>query len=127
MARYILILLIWLSIRSNAQDSSVISNSTIKYGVGRAAVPIDSTGYIVISSNYIIQVEIADSIKMALSKLSREQWLQYLQNPKTDWAANLLLYDLYKKDALLFVTRTREEWLIRLKNEDIGYWNRTLK
>lgn len=127
MLKYLLLLLIFYHQRSNAQDTSVISNNTVKYGIGRAARDLDSAGYIVISSNYIIQVELPDSVKMALSRLSRNQWMQYLANPNTDWAANLILYDLYKKDALLFLSRTRQEWLINLKKQDMEYWSGILK
>jgi hypothetical protein len=61
--------------------------------------------------------------KMELIKLDTTCWLRHLSAVKSDWATNLILYYLFKKDAAAFVSihKKRQQWL-KLKQDDIDYW-----
>ena len=75
-------------------------------------------------SNLVIETNIKDAaLWRRIKVLAAEQWLCLLNNPKSDWAANLILYQLYEKDAILFSKiKKREDWIGFRKDEDIEYW-----
>ena len=75
-------------------------------------------------SNMVIETNIKDTVLWKqLKSFTAEQWLCLLNNPKSDWAANLILYQVYEKEAILFTMyKKREDWIRYRKNEDIAYW-----
>ena len=128
MKYFILILSIFLVLQTNAQSNSekylFINNNKIKYSIGNIAcdtcVPIKSIGY-------RIFVSLNKKEQKIIKEIDKETWIYLLSNPKTDWAANLILYNLYNRDAF-FLTKynSRRLWLYILKKDDISFWKDTL-
>lgn len=78
--------------------------------------------------NYRVTVEnITEIEKEKFKKIPFEMWLQLLENQNTDWAANLILYDIYERDAALLARRDdKNRWREYMKYEDINYWKEIL-
>ena len=54
--------------------------------------------------------------------------MHMLNNETTDYAANILLYYIYKRDAIvLLYNRDIRKWRDGMKSDDILYWNHILK
>lgn len=54
--------------------------------------------------------------------------IKLLNDKERDWAANLLLYDILNRNALLLVAiDTEEDWRSFQKDNDLNYWNNYLK
>ena len=101
-----------------------INNSKIKHAVILAAcdtcAPIHTIGYRVTVDLPELQLKIVKTLK-------RDCWLELLKNEKTDWAANLILYDLHNKSAVLLSSESCSNWKKYSKEEEIIYWERELK
>ena len=83
--------------------------------------PIHDIGYRVIISLSAKE----DSI---IKRISKRQWLSMLNDKKTDFAANLLLYQLYERDAVVFFyIKDAPDWRLSFKDDDLNYWRHTLK
>lgn len=110
------------------QNTLPINNITAKFTVLRTSLQLlDSTR--ISPPRYMIDVKLSESEKKQLKALSKSFWIDCLQNTKTDWAANLLLYDLYEKDAIFYWNKikTRSDWILIGKIEDLAYWSNKLK
>ena len=102
-----------------------INNRTIKYNILLVAcdtcAPIHDIGYRVIISLSAKE----DSI---IKHISKGQWLSMLNDKKTDFAANLLLYRLYEREAIVLLHyNNAPEWRQAMKENDLHYWQQTLK
>ncbi len=55
--------------------------------------------------------------------------MRLLNDSKTDWAANIILYSLYKRSAGVFraAIKSREMWIDGYREKDIAYWQSFLK
>jgi len=64
--------------------------------------------------------------KLLLSKDSAF-WISHLENARSDWATNLILYCLYYRDAaeLAYIYTDRAKWIKR-KPDEIEYWKKFL-
>ena len=64
-----------------------------------------------------------------IKSINKEEWIKLLLNNKTDWAANLILYDLYKKNAVVFntVIKSRKDWINVSKDTDVSYWKEFIR
>lgn len=83
--------------------------------------PIHDIGYRVIISLSAKE----DSI---IKHISKRQWLSMLNDKKTDFAANLLLYRLYEREAIVLLHyNNAPEWRQAMKENDLHYWQQTLK
>lgn len=80
-----------------------------------------------ISYNVVRINSISFDTLQKLRSLSREQWLGLLDDENTDWAANLILYDIYSHAGLGFYRTTREDWVVSRKEKDKAWWKKTLK
>ncbi|MDJ1495241.1 hypothetical protein QNI19_20040 [Cytophagaceae bacterium DM2B3-1] len=104
-----------------------LCNDSIQYTVTRISpkyVGVDRLS----SPKNIISVEIGDEDMKLLKSIKRDEWITALHDTKKDWAANLLLYTLYEKDATTFIIiKTREKWVNTYKEEDIKFWEKILK
>jgi len=112
---------------SAAQEKPLFTNNTLKYGVLKTSLEIVDTNKIRVP-RYYIKVQLSDSIRSEVKKLNHAEWMKLLLDRNTDWAANLCLYDLFEKDAVivrLFIA-TRKEWVRCCKEEDIEYWKKNL-
>ncbi len=73
-----------------------------------------------------VEVNITEKQKFLLKRVTYNQWLSLLNDDKTDWAANILLYYMYNKDAISLAD-DKKTWLLYFKNKDIEYWRRFLQ
>jgi hypothetical protein len=105
-----------------------IDNSYIRFEILRQSLQMIDTNTI-IPSKYFIRVDLTNKQRRLLKYFSKEDWIKLLKDSKSDWAANLILYDITKKDALLFntVLKTRNDWKTSAKEKDINYWKQHLK
>ena len=105
---------------SKGQDINWIRNDSIKYDV------VFSDGIFQTPKDYIYPTNLTVIKKQSLDSINYNQWLILLADTNTDWAANLLLYYMYQKDAFLFVINTdRKKWLHDKKDDD-EYWKENL-
>jgi hypothetical protein len=109
-------------------SQEIPSNDSVKYKVLRKGSVIISEK-LVEPVSYYIYVDISNLLREEYKKITKTKWLELLGNEKTDWAANLILYDLYRKDAITFSNnmKKREDWVLsKQKNRDIKYWKSNL-
>ncbi len=109
-----------------AQDmerlSGLINNETIDYQLVikscDTCVPISNIGYRIV-------VNLSEEKLEEIQNITPTEWLELLNNEKTDWAANLVLYYLNDKDALILSRHIDcAKWKKTLKKDDIDYWNK---
>ena len=120
--------LIFLVFTSEAQNDSTkfsfINNERIKYSIVLMAcnscAPIKNIGDRVI-------INLSKEEKDVIKKMRYSDWKYLLNDNKSDWAANLILYSLYDKDAfLLSQYNKRQLWVEYLKNDDLKFWRKNL-
>jgi hypothetical protein len=77
---------------------------------------------------YFIKVNLSTQEREVCKKIEKTEWLKMLSNDKMDWVTNLILYDLYGKNAISYCgeIKTRNEWLIIKKKKDVEYWKKIL-
>lgn len=102
-----------------------IQNDSIKYSVVlmtcQKCVPVRSVGCRIV-------VDLSQTQIGIVKKIDYATWMMLLNDDKTDWAANLILYYLYDRDAILFsLGKKRDAWCVVQKHDDIQYWMRTIK
>jgi len=81
-------------------------------------VPISNIGYRVI-------IKLTEREEYLVKDLKIEEWLKLLDNPKKDWAANIILYWIFDKDFLALSRTKRSLWRKYLKKEDIEFWKKS--
>lgn len=106
-------------------DTKFIDNRTIKYKIMKVAcdtcVPITDIGY-------RVQISLSAHEDSLISHISKVQWLNMLGSERTDFAANLLLYRLYEREAIVLLHyNNAPEWRQAMKENDLHYWQQTLK
>lgn len=102
-----------------------INNRTIKYNILLIAcdtcAPIHDIGY-------RVRISLSAKEDSIIKHISKRQWLSMLNDKKTDFAANLLLYQLYEREAIMFLQiKDASDWRLAMKDDDLYYWRRTLK
>ena len=102
-----------------------INNRTIKYNILLVAcdtcAPIHDIGY-------RVRISLSAKEDSIIKHISKRQWLSMLNDKKTDFAANLLLYQLYEREAIMFLQiKDASDWRLAMKDDDLYYWRRTLK
>lgn len=102
-----------------------IDNRTIKYNITLVAcdtcAPIHDIGY-------RVQISLSAKEDSIIKHINKRQWLSMLNDKKTDFAANLLLYRLYEREAIVLLHyNNAPEWRQAMKENDLHYWQQTLK
>jgi hypothetical protein len=105
-----------------------IKNETIKFQVLRKSMEFIDTNNIV-PSKYLIRVDLNEKQQKEVKILTKEDWMKLLKGIHTDWAANLILYYMYERDAFLYYSfiNNKERWRLTEKKNDIQYWSEHLK
>lgn len=103
-------------------DTSFVRNDRIQFDFGRA---LCDTCVPQMSMDYHVSITI-DSANEKLNALSDAFLLRKLSDTTTDWAANLILYSKYHKDAIPLMHSDRETWIRIHKEEDVAYWKQKL-
>ena len=109
----------------NTVDLAFISNENIKFETFLKScvtcVPISNIGH-------RVRIHLSKEEEVKVRNITSETWKVLLNNSNSDWAANLILYSIYDKDAfLLSKYNNRELWSKNLKNEDLDFWNKKFK
>jgi hypothetical protein len=117
-----------IQVKSQTKNVYVPGNSSIKFVVVRKSSELTSDSTF-IPVTYLIKTNISNKERELVKKINKKRWIKFLTNEKTDWAANLILYDINKKDAISYasVIKNREDWLIVGKSKDLEYWEKKLK
>lgn len=109
----------------NTNKYSFIDNKKIKFKILKIA---DESTFPIIDIGYRVIIDLDSKENRILEGVKKEEWIQMLRNNKKDYAANILLYYLYKREAaVLLVHIGIREWRISMKDDDISYWKQTLK
>ena len=106
------------------KNISFIENSKIKHEIVLLAcdtcVPITNIGY-------RVRVVLSENENEIIKKLNYENWMSLLSDNNSDWAANLILYNMYNKDAFLLARNdNRVLWITSFKQDDLKYWKKHL-
>jgi hypothetical protein len=104
---------------------NVVDNSTVAFDVVRYFMRITTNG--VVPAKFVISVKVPSEEKEKFKQSDKFKLLELLSNEETDWATNLLLYDVFEKDASILLLYDREEWVYEAKETDIEYWRKTLR
>lgn len=124
----ILFLSFFIYLSGFSQDEHPISNKNIKYGAIRISSKFLDSNKFEPSRTYIT-VDLAQSTRHIITKFTYDEWMNLLNDSTTDWAANLCLYNIFKRDAEFFsLWQTREKWLNLgyFKKNEIKYWQNNL-
>jgi len=100
-----------------------INNKDVKYTIVRSGFKIiDSTT--AIPGKNLVQVKLSKKQQRKLQLINNEDWIKLLEIPEKDWATNLLLYCMNKKDGSQFISliKNRDDWVKFAKAEDTKYW-----
>lgn len=113
--------------RSIQVDTAFVNNDAFTFKV-LSVVKEDSLGDFMYSM-YWVDIAFPDyAFRTKLKALPKNKWLQLLENENSDWAANLILYNLYERDAARYtVVHTREAWMYKRKADEIEYWKAHLQ
>ncbi|PSL34553.1 hypothetical protein CLV42_102125 [Chitinophaga ginsengisoli] len=86
-----------------AQQDSLfthINNETVSYHISIIGAKFKNGR--MEPTQYLVRVDKLANDSSLIKKMTPEKWIKALNDPDTDWAANLLLYELYKKRGLFF-------------------------
>jgi hypothetical protein len=71
----------------------------------------------------LVKSILSGSDKKRAGKLRNSDWIKLLTDEKTDWATNLYLYDINRKEASVFeVINTDVNWRKCCKEKDVAFW-----
>lgn len=106
-------------------ELSFINNRRINFSIKKVACdrcfPIFDIGY-------RVRVKLTPKQDSIIVRMKRKEWLSLLNDETTDYAANILLYYIYNRDAIvLLYNRSIREWRAAMKEDDISYWEQKLK
>ncbi|MDB5221574.1 MAG: signal recognition particle [Chitinophagaceae bacterium] len=109
-------------------DISFINNDSVKFSFHFISPSLLDKHRI--PSQHIVRVELSKEKRIKAKELKRADWMRLLNDTTSDWAANLILYDLFRKDATLYWGTdniSRFYWLYLFRKDDLKYWKRFLK
>lgn len=114
----------------NGQTNNVnkyMNNDSIKFDLLMTMPDFENGVYY---SDYALVVNNLDSAgKAIVQSFSKDQWMAFLKNNKSDWAANIILYSIYKKSAGIFrvAVKSRDSWIENSREADLVYWQSFLQ
>ena len=107
-------------------DLSFIDNKSIEYGFVRR---LDTTvAPFIHYPGLFVNVELTNEQYEIVRKFDKRTWLNLLNSPDSDFAANLILYSIYDKDIIISYWEDNlcEVWKKYDKDEDLDYWEQYL-
>jgi hypothetical protein len=117
-------LLLTTSCNSQPNNGTSLNNKSFEYTLLRTMSKLLDSTNIELSKTVVI-TQLSDSIKKKLAKIKGQDWIKLLLNESTDWAANLYLYELYKRDGSYFqIIKSKKDWRKCCKEDDIDYWEK---
>ncbi|RFS18794.1 hypothetical protein DVR12_26715 [Chitinophaga silvatica] len=123
----LLLYLLVLNIVADGQEINIfdhIDNKNISYEIKWIGSKFKNGTWI--GPSFLVRVDKQKGDSILIARMTPEAWITALNNPNTDWAANLLLYELNKKSAIVFIRSDQEQWQKKLKDSDLNYWEHKL-
>ena len=110
-------------------DLSFIDNKSIEYGFVRLLC--DTVAPFVHYAGFYVDVELTEEQYEIVHKLDKQTWLNLLNSPNNDFAANLILYKIYVRDGIeLYVLNMEDNfcelWKRHKKDKELDYWEEHL-
>lgn len=84
----------------NTNKYSFIDNKKIKFKILKIA---DESTFPITDIGYRVIINLDSKENRILEGVKKEEWIQMLRNNKKDYAANILLYYLYKREAAVLL------------------------
>jgi hypothetical protein len=115
-------------IAQNQEDYVNFFSSNLEYELARTNASLQDDGTFQ-PAKTIVVVDLSDSAKVLINSLGVKEWIELLHNDKTSYKANMILYSLYRKDAIVYYGRdiNVKEWLQgESRKVDIVYWENYL-
>ena len=107
-----------------SEDISFITNEKIEY---LAMLTLCDTCAIITNGGFKVIIRLSEKEEGTVRRVTNKTWLKLLKNPKTDWAANLMLYYVFRRNAILYYPKmTMKEWFLYLREDDLKYWKNKL-
>lgn len=114
-----------ISLQDSNIDLSFINNDSISYTVTKVAC---DTCFPIIDVGYRVVVDCSPIEKQKLKNISKQMWLNMLNDSEKDYAANIWLYYFYEREAkVLFYHQKKSKWRKVMKEDDILFWRNNLK
>lgn len=112
--------------QSYLTDSTYLKNDSIKYEIVFKTRSILSQKHDK-KIGYYIDLDIPKPIKQKLIKKDSIFWINKLSDETSDWAANLVLYYIFDREAVLIkaVENDRTKWM-KIRTNEIEYWRKFL-
>lgn len=106
-------------------SASFINNEELKYSIKKVAC---DTCFPIRDIGYRVRVHLSSKQDSAIRNMSKVQWMSKLHDCNTDFAANILLYYLYDRDAFILLYNSEiQDWRKAMKEDDIHYWEKVVK
>ncbi len=105
----------------------LLNNDSIKYNIIHVSSKYFDDMKKVIPAKDVVFIHFTEAIREFYKKLDHDQWIALLEDKKTDWSVNLLLYSLFQKDAEFIDRETQMQWIKIHKKDDLKYWKKFLK
>src|SRR5689334_17466916 len=99
--KYIVLSSLLLSIFQIASGQPFLNNDSLSFKVLRQSTKIKSENEAT-PVMYLIKVNLSTEQRREVEKIKKEDWLKLLASDNTDWIANLILYDLFRKNAISY-------------------------
>jgi hypothetical protein len=104
-----------------------LDNQTAEFTIARSSITFVDSNSVLPPQTFVVTT-LTEKVKKKLAKVSEREWIQLLHNGKTDWAANLYLYEKYDLDATDFeVVKTKDQWRLCCKQKDLLFWERKFR
>ena len=102
-------------------------NNKVRFEVFRQSTNVYDTSNKSPAAIYL-KTNLPNNLKTEFSKFSKSLIISLLYDSQTDWVTNLLLYEIYKRNAFMYINviKNRKNWL-PIKKNDIKYWKKILK
>ena len=90
-------------------ELSFINNKRINFSIKKVAC---DTCFPIFDVGYRVSVKLTPKQKILIVRMKRGEWLSLLNDETTDYAANILLYYIYNRDAIvLLYNRSIKDWI----------------
>lgn len=106
-------------------NASFIKNEELKFSIKKVAC---DTCFPIRDIGYRVRVHLSSKQDSVIRNMSKVQWMLKLHDCDTDFAANILLYYLYDRDAFVLLYNSEiQDWRRAMKEDDIHYWEKVVK
>lgn len=124
---FLLFIILLLSVQLSAiAQNSMIPNDSMRFSIVFTSYnPIEDSAYHPLKFHIIIENTPSQTILDHYAQMDTSMIFSLLDNPKYDWATNLVLYSIYGFNADVFFAfdiKTREDWIGYFQDKDLAMW-----